>query len=383
MIWDSIPLMTAIDLLIIAVTIYAIWRCLLIGPSKRPSAPQIGLWLIALGLLVVCLFYFADLASMYVLPAVTSMQEATAAMGTLHRNLSWLVVLFAMITISSGFIELRCTQIELAEKNELLTDLSSKLAKFLPAQLYNSIFTGRQSARVAAKRKKLTIFFSDIANFTETTDSLESEEVTNLLNQYLNEMSKIAVSYGATIDKYMGDGIMAFFGDPASRGSKEDAIACVKMAIAMQRRMRELQLQWLDLGSEKPFQPRIGINTGFCTVGNFGSEDRMDYTIIGNEVNLAARLQTHAELGGIFVAHETSSLIKDTILTEEQDPVSVKGVADPVRVYRVVGIYDELEKAGRIIREERDGFRLLVDLTKGDQAGTIAAVENVLARLKG
>ena len=195
-------------------------------------------------------------------------------------------------------------------------------------------------------------------------------------------MSKIAVSYGATIDKYVGDAIIGFFGDPASRGSKEDAIACVNMAVAMQQRMRELQLKWLDLGSEKPFQLRIGINTGFCTVGNFGSEDRMDYTIIGNEVNLAARLQSHAELGGILVTHETASLVKDAILTEEQDPVSARGFAQPVRAYRVVGIYDELEKDGRIIREERDGFRLLVDLTKGDQAGAISAVENVLARLK-
>ena len=293
-----------VDVLIIAVTVYAIWRCQLIGPSKRPSAPKIGLRWIALGLLAVCLFYFADLASMYVMPVATSMQEAMELMGTLHRNLSWLVVLFAMIAISIGFIELRRTQVELSEKNELLADLSSKLAKFLPPQLYNSIFTGTHATRVAAKRKKLTIFFSDIANFTETTDRLESEELTNLLNQYLTEMSKIAVSYGATIDKYMGDGIMGFFGDPASRGSKEDAIACVKMAIAMQRQMRELQLNWLDLGSEKPFQLRIGVNTGFCTVGNFGSEDRMDYTIIGNEVNLAARLQSHAELGGILVAHE-------------------------------------------------------------------------------
>jgi class 3 adenylate cyclase len=383
MIWSSIPLMTAIDLLIIAVTIYAIWRCRLIGPpSKRPSAPKIGLRWIALGLLVVCLFYSADLVSMYALPAITSMEQATALMGTLHRNLSWLVVLFAMIAIATGFIELRRTQIELAEKNELLADLSSKLAKFLPAQLYNSIFTGAQSARVAAKRKKLTIFFSDIANFTETADSLESEDLTNLLNEYLTEMSQIALNHGATIDKYMGDAVMGFFGDPATRGSKEDAIACVNMAIAMQRRMHELQLKWLDMGSEKPFQLRIGINTGFCAVGNFGSEDRMDYTIIGNEVNLAARLQSHSELGGIMVTHETASLIKDSILTEEQQAVSVKGFAHPVRVYRVVGIYDELEKEGRIIREEREGFRLLVDLTKGHEAGTIAAVEKVLARLK-
>ena len=210
--------MTAIDLLIMAVTIYAIWRCLLIGPSKRPSASQVGLRLIALGLLVVCLFYFADLVSMYVLPAVTSTEEAMEFMGALHRNLSWLVVLFSMIVISGGYVELGRTQVELMEKNELLTDLSSKLAKFLPSQLYNSIFTGTHTASVAAQRKKLTIFFSDIANFTGTTDSLESEELTNLLNQYLTEMSKIAVSYGATIDKYVGDAIVGFFGDPASSG---------------------------------------------------------------------------------------------------------------------------------------------------------------------
>src|SRR5260221_7045313 len=294
--------MTTVDVLIIAVTVYASWRCRLSGPSKRPSAAKIGLRWIAFGLLAVCLCNSADLASMYVLPVVTSMQEAMELMGTLHRNFSWLVVLLSMIAISTELIELRRTQIELTEKNELLAQLSSKLAKFLPPQMYNSIFTGTHTTGVAAKRKKLTIFCSDIGNFTETTDSLESEELTNLLNQYLTEMSKIAVSHGATIDKYVGDAIMGFFGDPASRGSKEDAIACIKMSSAMQRRMRELQLKWLDLGSEKPFQLRIGVNTGFCTVGNFGSEDRMDYTIIGNEVNLAARLQSHAELGGILVA---------------------------------------------------------------------------------
>ncbi len=108
----------------------------------------------------------------------------------------------------------------------------------------------------------------------------------------LTEMSKIALEYGATIDKYIGDAILAFFGDPESKGVKEDATACVEMAIAMQRRMRELQSQWLDSGLGKPFQLRIGINTGYCTVGNFGSEDRMDYTIIGNEVNLASRLES-------------------------------------------------------------------------------------------
>lgn len=117
---------------------------------------------------------------------------------------------------------------------------------------------------IASKRKKLTIFFSDIAGFTETTESLESEQLTGLLNRYLTQMSKIALEHGATIDKYVGDAILIFFGDPESRSVREDALACVEMAIAMQRRMMGLQAEWRDLGSERPFQLRIGITTGFC-----------------------------------------------------------------------------------------------------------------------
>jgi class 3 adenylate cyclase/HAMP domain-containing protein/putative methionine-R-sulfoxide reductase with GAF domain len=268
------------------------------------------------------------------------------------------------------------------EQNRMLESVSTKLSKYLSPQVYSSIFSGQQNVGISSQRKKLTVFFSDIANFTETTDSLESEELTNLLNHYLTEMSKIALEYGATIDKYVGDAILVFFGDPESRGVQEDALACLRMAIAMQRRMRELQSEWQELGSERPFQLRIGINTGFCTVGNFGSEDRMDYTIIGNEVNLAARLQSHAELGGILIAHETYSLVKDRVLAEEQQAISVKGFTKPLRTYRVVGIYDELEEEGRIIRRDEDGLRVLVDLDKQDKVEAIAALEEILSRLR-
>ena len=181
----------------------------------------------------------------------------------------------------------------IAQKNKELESLSIKLSKYLSPQIYNSIFTGAQGVEIASNRKKLTIFFSDVVNFTETTDKLESEDLTNLLNRYLTEMSDIALKHGATIDKYIGDAIMVFFGDPETKGLKEDALACVRMAIAMVRRMRELRSEWQELGAEKPFRLRIGINTGYVTVGNFGSNDRMDYTIIGNAVNLTARLQSH------------------------------------------------------------------------------------------
>jgi adenylate cyclase len=197
----------------------------------------------------------------------------------------------------------------------------------------------------------------------------------------LTEMSKIALEHGATIDKYIGDAVLAFFGDPETRGVREDALACVNMAIAMQRRMRELQFEWRDAGLEKPFQLRIGISTGYCTVGNFGSEDRMDYTIIGSEVNLASRLQSHAELGGILISHETYSLVKDMILAEEQSPIQAKGFAKPVHNYKVLDQLDKLIDGRRIIREEQDGLRVFLDLQKLDKANAIQALQNILLRL--
>ena len=271
------------------------------------------------------------------------------------------------------------------QKNQMLESLSAKLSKYLSPQVYSSIFSGQQSVEISTKRKKLTVFFSDIAGFTETTENLESEELTGLLNRYLTEMSKIALEYGATIDKYIGDAIMLFFGDPETKGVKEDATACVKMAIAMQQRLMALQTEWRDGGLESPFQLRIGINTGYCTVGNFGSEDRMDYTIIGNEVNLASRLQTHADLGGILVTHETYSLVKDAVSAEEQSPITVKGFSKAIRNYRVAGVYDDLVDEGRAIHVEQENIRVALNLdqlTQEKKADTVKTLKEILSRLE-
>ena len=127
----------------------------------------------------------------------------------------------------------------------------------------------------------------------------------------------------------------------------------------------------------------MGICTGYCTVGNFGSRDRMDYTIIGNEVNLAARLESVAEPGSILLAHETNSLVQDIVLTEEQPAMTVEGhPARPISNYKVVGTYDDLVNDGKVMLQERDGLRLLVDLTKQDKSAAIAVLEEVLSQLK-
>lgn len=253
-------------------------------------------------------------------------------------------------------------EMELAEKSRALEQLSNQLAKYLSPQVYDSIFAGRQEVKVASSRKKLTVFFSDIAGFTETADRLESEELSHLLNQYLTEMSKIALAHGATIDKYVGDAIIAFFGDPETNGVKEDALACVKMAIAMRKRMHDLQEIWRDSGIEKPLKVRIGIHTGFCTVGNFGSEDRLDYTIIGGAVNTASRLESLATPGDILISYETFALVRDQICCEEHGETEVKGIAYPVGTYKVRDTYKNLGQQRRRFHEDHPAVKLDLDL---------------------
>ena len=247
------------------------------------------------------------------------------------------------------------------QKNAMLEGLSAKLSKYLSPQIYSSIFRGDQNVELASERKKLTIMFTDLSGFTETADRLESEELTSLLNNYLTEMSKLALDNGATIDKYIGDAIMLFFGDPETQGVQQDAIACVNTAIAMQAKMRSLNEQWLDRGIENPFGLRIGINTGYCTVGNFGSEDRMDYTIIGSEVNLAERLESAAELGGILIGHETYSLVKDYIHADEQEPKIVKGFAKPVRNYNVYVLEQTAMSGSNPLAFNLGGVEIMLD----------------------
>ena len=144
-------------------------------------------------------------------------------------------------------------------KTQQMEDVSGQLAKYLSPQIYESIFSGKQNVEVKSYRKKITVFFSDIVNFTAISDKLESEELTALLNFYLNEMSQIALKHGATIDKYIGDAIMIFFGDPESFGIEEDARRCVAMAVEMQQRMAELWGYWSKhFGLKKIWKSALG-----------------------------------------------------------------------------------------------------------------------------
>jgi len=270
----------------------------------------------------------------------------------------------------------------LDEKNAVLEALSGKLSKYLSPQIYQSIFTGERDVEITTERKKLTVMFSDIKDFTSTTENMQPEDLTALLNHYLTEMSEIALRYGATIDKYIGDAILLFFGDPTTEGVTEDARRCLLMAGEMQQRMRDLSLEWRDLGYERPFEIRIGINTGFCNVGNFGSDARMEYTIIGGEVNIAARLEGIAEAGGITVSQETYSHVKDFVEATALAPIAVKGIKRPVTPYRIDRVSRSDDPNSPRLRMSYDGLRLVADLEKLTGAERAKAAEDLTALLK-
>ncbi|WP_083099813.1 adenylate/guanylate cyclase domain-containing protein [Pseudophaeobacter leonis] len=254
---------------------------------------------------------------------------------------------------------------ELTANNEFLAGVSLKISKYLSPQVYKSIFSGDKDASISTERKKLTVFFSDIKDFTATTERMQPEELTTLLNEYFTEMSQIAEAHGATIDKFIGDAIVAFFGDPETKGTTEDARACVRMALDMQRRLLDLGKVWNQKGLEHPFKARMGINTGFCNVGNFGSSERMDYTIIGAEANLAARLESIAEPGGIVLSYETYAHVRDIVEAEPSEPVSFKGIAREIIPYHIKVQAPAADLAEALPGEEGD--RLTGDLGALDE----------------
>ena len=262
----------------------------------------------------------------------------------------------------------------LNEKNDQLEALSGKLAKYLSRQVYDSIFEGKTDVHVQSYRKELTVFFSDIAGFTDLTDRLEAEVVSDVLNRYLSEMAAIADGCGGTIDKFIGDGIMIFFGDPQTRGRQQDAIECVGMALRMKQRTAELNDEWVDLVGPDPLHVRIGVNTGFCTVGNFGSEDRLDYTIVGGAVNAASRLEATAEADQIQISHATYSLIKDHFYCRPIGDINVKGISHQLRTYEVVGEFKNLGPEQKIETEIGD-FKVSLDPNSLDSEATQQARE--------
>jgi class 3 adenylate cyclase len=239
-----------------------------------------------------------------------------------------------------------------------------KLSHYIPGPV-TAMIRDKNHA-ILTERKRITVFFSDIVGFTELSEELEAETLAELLNNYLSEMSKVANRYNGTVDKFMGDAIMILFGDDikTSKGIKKDAIKCVAMALEMSKRMQELQAHWSELGIKKPLQIRIGINSGYCTVGTFGTDKNLDYTALGASVNLASRLESAGKPGEILISHETWALIKDVILCKDNGQIKAKGFSYPIQVYQVIDFRKNLAGKKSYLSETMEGFSMHLDLEK-------------------
>ena len=271
---------------------------------------------------------------------------------------------------------------KVADRTKELVDLSEKLAKYFSPQVYDSIFSGELDVKIQTQRKPLTVFFSDLQGFTELTERLEPEVLTELLTQYLTEMSKIAIRWGGTIDKFIGDAILVFFGDPESRGNKEDAMACVSMALEMLEKLELLREAWRERGLARSLNARMGIHSGVCTVGNFGSEDRLDYTVIGNGVNLAARLETNSESNKILISEDTYLLVKEEIKCIKKQEISVKGVSYPIQTYEVSGFTSSSSSYSSKLVKSIPGLSLTFDPNEiEDNDRAMKLISDVLSRL--
>ena len=263
-------------------------------------------------------------------------------------------------------------------KKEETERLSVNLAKYLPPQVHEAIFSGEFDTGITTKRRKLTIFFSDISNFTSTSEGLQPEDLTRYLNEYFSEMTDIALDHGATIDKYIGDAMMVFFGDPDSKGEQEDARACVKMALKMRDRISDLQDKWQRQGFADPFVIRMGMNTGYCNVGNFGSDQRLTYTIIGSEVNVAQRLEASAQPGGILMSYETYAHAQDLIEVEQLNSISMKGVKREIKVFSVLNKI----RQGNNIKESSHKIKNVPERIADRLDALETKIEEILDRIK-
>jgi len=249
--------------------------------------------------------------------------------------------------------------------NELTMNklLAYKLSRYVTPAVWKAITENRERA-LTTQRKRITVFFSDIQGFSGLAEELDDKVLTDLLNTYLEEMARIATRHKGTIDKFIGDALMVIFGDSESEGVKADCLRAVSMAIEMRRKMKELKSRWYDQGIKHDLQIRMGINTGFCTVGTFGTSAYRDYTVLGYNVNFASRLEAAANPGEILISQESYSLVKDTVICRDSGEIMFKGVSQTMKVYQVVDFRKDLGKDQSWFEDNTDGFSMHLDLEK-------------------
>jgi adenylate cyclase len=210
--------------------------------------------------------------------------------------------------------------------------LKGAFSKYVTKSVVDRIMADGGGLKLGGEKKDVSVFFSDIRGFTPMSEQLLPEEVVALLNEYFTEMVKIIFKYEGTLDKFMGDAIMAVFGAPVDMPNHAER--AVMAALEMSDKMKVLQAKWRMEG-KKEVNIGIGINSGEVVVGNLGSNERMEYTAIGDNVNLAQRLESVAGAGQILISSATYERVKHRVVARMLDPIKLKGKTEKVISYEV------------------------------------------------
>jgi adenylate cyclase len=218
--------------------------------------------------------------------------------------------------------------------------LKTTMGKYMTASVIEHLMSGK--VQLGGETLPVTILFSDIRSFTTISERMNAQELVGLLNEYFTEMVGIVMDNGGVVDKYIGDAIMAVFGAPVPK--KDDAIHAVLAAVRMRVALKKLNANLVARGIPA-LRTGIGIHTGEVVAGNIGSERRMEYTVIGDAVNLASRLESNTkDLGvNVLISEDTWKLVKDAVVARPVREITVKGRKQPVMTYEVVGIVGEPE----------------------------------------
>jgi class 3 adenylate cyclase len=232
-------------------------------------------------------------------------------------------------TLYEGLSELNSNLEQTIEEQVTQLQRTEQLRRYVSPQVADAILAGDEPVAFASVRRNLTILYSDIRGFTQIAQRMEPEELVDALNEYFSAMTDIVFSNGGTLDKYLGDGVLAFFGDPIP--FEDHAERAVATAFEMLARVEDLRGTWMR--SEEELSVGVGISTGYVTVGNIGSSTRTDYTVVGNHVNVAARLATAAEPGQILVSERTMAAVQDRVDGVPVEDLVMKGVQRPVKVF--------------------------------------------------
>ena len=217
---------------------------------------------------------------------------------------------------------------------------TGELKRFMPQPIAEGLMAGQLSPDDGFERRKVTLLFADLVGFTELSDKLEPEELAEVLNEYLREMTAVAVSQGGTLDNYIGDGLMVLFGAPKRADESVQAWRALRTAFGMKARAKELTGAMRERGIPADLRVRVGVNTGHCTVGVLGSDVMRAYKAVGFAVNVAARLQAEAEPGTVLAGFRTYALVKDRVVAEQREPLTLKGAARPVEAWEILRLVE-------------------------------------------